>query len=120
MYEIGYKGIAYYRDRDGVHIYGKYRTSNHYQTEEEAIEQGKKELPMTLKNSKGEVVAYRGEVSAKAYKYETDHCPSGYCVCPRCCGTGVYGAPSRYTDTQGVKFCFHCNGMGMVKERKHK
>lgn len=116
MYEIGYKAIGYYRDATGCRILAKYKTKDHYHTEEEAEKHAESEFPKTLTVSG--VTAHRCEVEVKAYKYPTDTCPDGYCVCPRCGGTGVYGAPSRYHDQQGVKFCFKCDGWGMVKTRK--
>lgn len=118
MFELGYKATIYYRDAEGVRILAKYRAKNHYHTEEEAIEAAKAEMPETLEiNGK---TAYRKGIEARAYKYETDTCPEGYCVCPRCQGTGVYNAPSRYHDNQGVKFCFKCEGWGMIKVRGKK
>lgn len=116
MFELGYKAVVYYRDKEGFRILAKYRSKAHYPTYEEAVEKAKGECPETIElNGR---TAYRGNIEAKCYKYETDTCPEGYCVCPRCNGTGVYDAPSNYTDEHGVKYCFRCEGMGMIKLKK--
>lgn len=116
MYEIGYKASVYYRDAEGLRILAKYRAKNHYPTEDEAIKMAKAELPETIE-LKGQK-AYRCEIEAHCYKYPTDTCPDGYCVCPKCAGTGVYNAPSYYHDHQGIKYCFKCEGLGIIKLKK--
>ena len=118
MFEIGYKAMAYYRDKDGFRILAKYRSTTHYPTEEEALEKAKSEFPKTLEANGTK--AYLGSIVAKCYKYEIDTCPEGYCVCPRCNGSGVYNAPSNYRDNHGVKYCFKCEGLGIIKLKKCK
>lgn len=118
MFEIGYKAKTYYRDSEGVRILLTATSKAHYPTEEEALRHGEAELPPTME-IKGQM-GYRCEIIAKAFKYETDVCPDGYCVCPRCYGSGVYDAPSNWTDSHGVKYCFKCNGLGIIKQKKER
>lgn len=116
MFELGYKATVYYRDSEGCRILAKYRAKEHYPTEEEAIKMAEAEFPETIENNG--IKAYRCEIEAKCYKYPTDTCPDGYRVCPRCYGTGVYDGASHYHDNQGVKYCFKCEGMGVIKLKK--
>lgn len=116
MYELGYKAKAYYRDSNGVKILARLRAKEHYPTEEEA--RANASFPETIEVNG--VVAYLGEVEVKLYKYQTDVCPDGYCVCPRCYGTGVYDGRSNWTDAYGVKVCFRCEGLGIVKAKPKK
>lgn len=113
MYELGYKATAYYRDSEGARILAKYRAKDHYPTEEEAIKKAEAEFPKTIEVDGKE--AFRGAIETRLYKYEIDTCPEGHCVCPKCGGSGVYGAPSNYHDSKGVKYCFKCNGLGIIK-----
>ena len=115
MYELGYKATIYYRDAQGVQILARAKQKGHYSTEEESIEKAKSAFPEKIENNG--LVGYRSEIESKLYKFELLTCPEGHVICPRCGGSGLYSAPSRYHDNYGVKYCFKCEGLGHIKEK---
>ena len=111
MYQIGYRAKAYYRS--GNLLFAKMVAKNHYSTEEEAMEHAESEFPSDLSEYGIETKTKR-QIVIECHKYIIETCPEGYCVCPRCMGTGVYNGASNWT-RNGVKECFRCEGLGILK-----